>query len=53
MYINYIIRLRRCVRKESKETERKGYILLLSCLVNIYTGQNRLQVIVLAELGRI
>jgi len=28
MYINYIIKLRRCVRKEGKKIGGKGYILL-------------------------
>ena len=28
MYINYIIKLRHCVKKESKEIGRRGYILL-------------------------
>ena len=28
MYMNYVIRLRRCIRKGSKEIGRKGYILM-------------------------
>ena len=53
MYINYIIKLRRCVRREGKETGRKGIYYQFGCLVNIYTEQNRIQVAVLAELSRI
>jgi len=32
---------------------RKGTYRRLSCLVNIYTKQNRISVVVLAELSRI
>src|SRR6266550_8435290 len=53
MYINCVIRLRRCVRKEGKETGRKGIYRQLGCLVNTCTGQNGIRVAVLAELGRI
>src|SRR6266550_4026907 len=53
MYINCVIRLRRCVRKEGKETGRKGIYRQLGCLVNTYIGQNGIRVAVLAELGRI
>jgi hypothetical protein len=28
MYINYVIKLRRCIRREGKGIEGKGYILL-------------------------
>jgi hypothetical protein len=34
--MNYIIKSRRYVRKEGKETGRKGIYYWLSCLVNIY-----------------
>ena len=36
MYINYIIKLRRYIRKEGKKMGRKGIYYLLSYLVNIY-----------------
>ena len=44
---------RRCVRREGKEMGRKGIYCELGCLVNTYTEQNRIRVVVLAELGRI
>jgi hypothetical protein len=53
MYINYIIKLRRYVRRESRKTRRKGIYRSLGCLVNIYTEQNRIWAVVIAELGRI
>ena len=51
--MNCVIRLRRCVRKEGQGIGEKGIYRYLSCLVNTYTGQNRLRVVVLAELSRI
>jgi len=53
MYINCIIRLKRCIKRKGKEMGRKGIYREFGCLVNIYTKQNRIQVAVLAELGRI
>jgi len=53
MYINCVIKSRRCVRREGKETGRKGIYRELGCLVDICTEQNRNRVVVLAELGRI
>jgi len=41
MYINYVIRLKRYIRKEGRKTGRKGIYYRLSCLVNIYIEQNR------------
>ena len=53
MYINCIIKLRRCIRREGKKTGRKGIYCQFSYLVNTCIEQNRIQVAVLAELGRI
>ena len=53
MYINYIIKLRRYIRKEGRKIGRKGIYCRLSCLVNTYTEQNRIWVVVLRELNRI
>ena len=47
------MKLRRCLRKESKETGRKGIYRQTGYLVNRYTGQNKVRRAVLAELGRI
>jgi len=38
MYINYIIKLKRYIKKKGKETGRKGIYYELSCLINIYIG---------------
>jgi hypothetical protein len=51
--MNYIIKSRHCVRKEGRKIGKKGIYHRLSCLVNIYTKQNRIQEVVLAELSRI
>jgi len=53
MYINYIIRLRCYIKREGKETGRKGIYCEFGYLVDTCTEQNRIQVAVLAELGRI
>ena len=53
MYINYIIRSRRCVRGEGKETGKKDIYYWLGYLVNTYIGQNRIWVVVLVELSKI
>jgi len=42
MHINYIIRLRRYVRKEGRKTGRKGIYCRLSCLVNTCIEQNKI-----------
>ena len=42
MDINYIIKLKRYIRKGNKETEKRGIYYWLSCLINIYMGQNKL-----------
>ena len=36
MYINCVIKLRRYIRREGKETGGKGIYYYFSCLVNIY-----------------
>jgi hypothetical protein len=48
-----VIKSKGYVRKEGKKAGRKGIYRWFSCLVNTYTEQNRIQVAVLAELGRI
>ena len=53
MYINCVIKSRRYVRREGKEMGRRGIYYKLGYLVNIYTEQNRIRVVVLAELSRI
>jgi len=53
MYINCVRKLKRCIRGEGKEIGGKGIYCGFSCLVNMCTEQNRIQVAVLAELGRI
>ena len=42
MYINYIMRLRRYVRREGKEMGRKGIYRQFGYLVNTYIEQNRI-----------
>ena len=42
MYINYIIKLRRYIRREGKEIGTKGIYYEFSYLVNIYIEQNRI-----------
>jgi len=42
MYINYVMRLRCCVKREGKETGRKDIYRKFGCLVDIYTEQNRI-----------
>ena len=39
--------------EEIRKQEERVYIINFGCLVNIYIGQNRLQVMVLAELSKI
>jgi len=42
MYINCVIKLKRCIRKESKEMGKKGIYYKFGYLVNIYIKQNRI-----------
>jgi hypothetical protein len=53
MYMNCIIKLKHCIRKEGRKIGKKGIYHRLGYLVNIYTEQNRIWEVVLAELGRI
>jgi hypothetical protein len=53
MYMNYIIKSRRYIRKEGRKIGKKGIYHRLSCLVNIYIEQNRIQKVVLVKLNRI
>ena len=53
MYINCVIKLRRCVRREGKEMGRKGIYRQFCYLVDTCTEQDRIRGAVLAELGRI
>ena len=53
MYINCVIKSRHCIGKEGKKIGKKGTYCGLGCLVNMYIKQNRIQEVVLAELGRI
>ena len=41
------------IRKEGRKIGKKGIYCGLDCLVNTYMEQNRIQEVVLAELGRI
>jgi len=51
--MNCVIKSRRCVRREGKETGRKGIYRELGCLIDTCTEQNRIRVVVLTELSRI
>ena len=41
------------IKKEGRKIEKKGIYCGLGCLVNTYIEQNRIQEVVLVELGRI
>jgi len=42
MYINYVVKLRRYIKKKGKETGKKDIYCGLSCLINTCTEQNKI-----------
>ena len=51
--MNCIMKSRHYIKKRNKKTGRKGIYYKLNYSVNIYIGQNRLWVVVLAKLSKI
>jgi len=53
MYINCIIKLKYYIKRDGKETNKKGIYCGLSCLINTYIKQNRIWIAFLVKLVRI